>query len=283
MRIVGVEPIGEHDCTCIAVTHPTRLFIAGDYVVTHNTWQMLYSAFFGWLQAELDPQSPGSPRMFVSMEMNTILIEQRILSMFLSIPAFKVKNRLFTTYGEGGGTFGKYVKGLKQLQGFKAPFWVIHGSLTATVADIETLARQLKPDAIFIDGAYLLQHHNKRLGRYERVAENADLLKKHVAPIAPTVCSWQFKRSENKNKKKKEKETEAPDLEDIGYSDTIGQHSSLVLGLFEADTVETLKMRRVKVFKGRSGETGEFLTNFRFDKMDFSEVEDTSVEQLQFT
>ena len=117
----------------------------------------------------------------------------------------------------------------------------------------------------------------KARDRYVRVAENMDLLKKNIASIAPTVCSWQFAKTATKKKK-----DEDPDLEDIGYSDAIPQHSSLVLGLFEADSVETLKQRRVKVLKGRSGETGEFLTYFRFDTMDFSEVAETSVDHLQF-
>ena len=242
-----------------------------------KTWQMLYGCHHGWLQSELDPKEPGSSRMFVSMEMGSVPIQQRLLSMHLSIPAFKIKNGLLTTISDGGGTLGKFKKGLKKLQGFKAPFWIVDGNLTSTVDDVEALARQLKPDAIFIDGAYLLQHA-KAKDRYARVAENLDLLKKNVASIAPTVCSWQF----NRGATKKKKEGEDPDLEDIGYSDAIGQHSSLVLGLFEADSVETLKMRRVKVLKGRSGETGEFTTKFRFDTMDFSEVAETSVEHLQF-
>ena len=242
-----------------------------------KTWQMLFGCHQGWLQAELDPQSPGSSRMFVSMEMGTVPIEHRIMAMHLSIPAFEVKNGLLTTYGEGGGTLGRYRKALKKLAGYKAPFWVVDGKLTATVDDIEALASQLKPDAIFIDGAYMLRHE-KAKDRYAQVAENLDLLKRNIAPIAPTVCSWQF----NRGAAKKKKDGEDPDLEDIGYSDAIGHHSSLVLGLLEADSVETLKMRRVKVLKGRNGETGEFLTNFRFDKMDFSEVAETSVEHLQF-
>ena len=241
-----------------------------------KTWQMLYGAHYGWMQAEMNPELAGSPRLFVSMEMDAVSIAQRIMSMHLSIPAFKVKNGQFTNVGPGGGTLVKYQKGLKQLQGFKAPFWIVHGKLSATVADIEALAVQLKPEAIFIDGAYLLQNPKVR-NRFERVAENLDLLKRDIAPIAPTVCSWQFKRPEKK-KKGKDEVQEDHDLDDIGYSDTIGQHSSLVLGLFQPDSVETIQRRRVKVLKGRNGETGEFMTNFRFDTMDFSEYVEQEID-----
>ena len=50
-----------------------------------------------------------------------------------------------------------------------------------------------------------------------------------------------------------------------------------MLGLFEDDTVETLKQRKVRVLKGRSGETGAFTTKFKFDTMDFSQVEEMNV------
>ena len=235
-----------------------------------KTWQLLYGAHHGWLKAEKDPQSKGSSRLFVSMEMPILQIEQRLVSMHLSMPFDQVKKGSLSNIGKK-----KYKKGLVELQGYKAPFWVVDGNLTTTVADVLSLAQELKPDAIFIDGAYLLAHP-KAKDRYTKVAENLDLLKKDLAHVAPTVCSWQFNREATKKKK-----GEDADLADIGYTDAIGHHSSLVLGLFEDDTVETLKQRRVKVLKGRSGETGQFLTKWKFDKMDFAQVEETSLEDHQ--
>ena len=58
-----------------------------------KTWQMLYGAHYGWLQAEKDPNSPGSSRMFVSMEMNPLAIEERLAAMHLSIPAVQDQAR----------------------------------------------------------------------------------------------------------------------------------------------------------------------------------------------
>ena len=87
------------------------------------------------------------------------------------------------------------------IKGYGAPFYVVDGNLTATVEDIWTLARQLKPDAIFIDGAYLVKHPKER-DRYRRVAENAELMKRELAALAPTVCSWQFAKTAAKKNKK---------------------------------------------------------------------------------
>lgn len=37
-RIVGIEPEGQAECRCIAVTADDHLYVTRDYIVTHNTW-----------------------------------------------------------------------------------------------------------------------------------------------------------------------------------------------------------------------------------------------------
>jgi replicative DNA helicase len=241
-----------------------------------KTFQMLYGAHHGWMEAELDPENiHGSSRLFVSMEMDIVPIQQRLAAMHLHLPMDNVKKSSMSTT-----MLKTYKKGLLELQGYKAPFWVVDGNLTATVEQIAMLAAQLKPDAVFIDGAYLLKHPTEK-DRYKRVAENADLIKKTIAGnIGPTVCSWQFKRQEKKKSKEKGAKDDEVTLDDIAYADAIGQVSSLVLGLFEAETVETLKQRRVRILKGRYGETGEFSTYWDFKKMNFGEVVPIKLAEL---
>jgi len=272
LRVTGIEPIGSGPATCIAVTHPSRLFIAGDYVVTHNTWFLLYAALNGWLKAgkNQDKENPQS-RMFVSMEMPISQIQQRLAAIVAQVPAGAIKNPNLSTM-----KLAKLKNSLLEIQGFGEPFYVIDGNLTATVEDIWMLARQLKPAAILIDGGYLVKHPTER-DRYRRVAENADLMKQELAALAPTAVSWQFAKSASK-KKKGEKVTG----DDVGYSDAIFQVSSLLLGLFEEDSVETLQQRKIEILKGRGGEVGSFRTKWDFQNMDFSEIEDEDVEELQF-
>jgi replicative DNA helicase len=239
-----------------------------------KTWQMLYGAHFGWAKAgpAVDPDNDQS-RLFVSMEMSILPIMQRLAAMQTHLKMSQVQHGGLET-----GNFKKFKKGLMQIQGYGAPFYVVDGNLTATVEDIAMLVRQLKPAATFIDGGYLVQHPTER-DRFRRVAENADLMKKELAPLCPTCVSWQFaKTAAKKDKKKGEKAT----LEDIGYTDAIAQVSSLVLGVFEEESVETLKQRRIEILKGRSGETGSFLTRWNFNVMDFTETEKEDVTDLQF-
>lgn len=272
LKIVSIEPAGVHPCTCIAVTHPARLFLAGDYVVTHNTLQLLFAALHGWSTPAVEGVQDQS-RLFVSMEMPILQIEQRMAAIHTHLPGGKLKQGKLASK-----SFTKLKKGLKELKGFPHPFWIVDGNLAATVEDVTLLARQLNPAAIFIDGGYLLKHPSER-DRYKRVAENADLIKSMLCPIAPTVVSWQFSRSGGKKHLKK---GEKPTMDDIGYTDAIAQVSSLILGITQAENVETLKARQIDVLKGRFGETGSFLTNWNWETMDFSEIVEKNVEDMHY-
>jgi len=238
-----------------------------------KTFQMLYGALHGWSKAgPAKDVDHDASRLFISMEMAILPIQQRLTAMQIHLPMSQLKHAMLDS-----DNFVKLKKGLTAIHGFGSPFYVVDGNLTATVADIEQLARSLKPAAIFIDGGYLVQHPTER-DRYKRVAENCHLMKAHLTPIAPTVVSWQFAKSATKKNKPK---GEAVTLDDIGYTDAIAQISAIVLGIFEDDNVSTVKRRRIDVLKGRSGETGSFVAHWNFDQMDFSEVEDENVQDLQ--
>ena len=41
LKIVSASFIGQQECQCIAVTHPTRLYITDEYTLTHNTYSLV--------------------------------------------------------------------------------------------------------------------------------------------------------------------------------------------------------------------------------------------------
>lgn len=235
-----------------------------------KTFKMLYMSHHAWWNQQ-------KPTMVVSMEMKPIILSQRLTAMHTHKSLTRLKAAEYDTY-----TKDLVFNELKGLDVYTAPFWLVDGGMTATVEQIWSLAQQLKPEVIFIDGAYLVKHENKRLDRYTRVTETAEGIKHMLATDldVPVVASYQFNREAAKKMKKDAGEV---GLEDIGYSDAIGQVSSVVLGLLQEESIETQKKRLVSILKGRSGEVGEFSVAWDFTNMDFMEIIEEKPEELQFT
>jgi len=244
-----------------------------------KTWQMLFAAMHGWrsplLQAAPKPEECQS-RMFISMEMDPTAIVERMAAMQAHIPMSKLNNAELTSASKA-----KLQGALTEIKGYPQPFYVINGNLAATVEDIWMWVRQLKPDAVFIDGAYLVKHPTER-DRFRRVAENCELIKSEIAPMCPVACSWQFSRDASKKQKKGKDKGEKVTIDDIGYTDAIGQISSIVLGLFEEESVETMVRRKIEILKGRKGEVGSFTTAWDFQSMSFAEIVEEDVADLSF-
>jgi replicative DNA helicase len=187
-----------------------------------KTWQLLHAALNQWLEAGkaklADPKADipcEHSRLFVSMEMPVEQIRQRLAAMVAHVPAKSLKHAELSS-----SLLKKLKSGLLEIKGFGAPLWIVNGNLASTVEDIWIRARQLKPDAILIDGAYLLKHPTEK-DRYRRVAENVELIKRELSPLAPTICSFQFAKSASAKKLKKTG-GEAT-LDDVAGREAIGE------------------------------------------------------------
>lgn len=228
-----------------------------------KTWLSLYGALHNWRL--------GRNVMFVSMEMNTLAISQRLAATYAHCPVGQLK-----LGGYSSQTYEKFASGLIQMAQEKSKFYVIDGNLAASPEDIYLLASQLGVHLVGIDGAYLLKHKNPRLDRYTRVAENVELMKQASTSLElATSASWQLNRDAAKNAKKTGQQA---GLEDIGYSDAIGQISSVVLGLMQEEGIETMMQRRIDVMKGRNGEVGQFSIGWDFDVMNFDQITEAQEE-----
>lgn len=264
--IVSIDLFGEEETYDIAMNYPDNNFVANDFVV-HNsgkTFKLLYNALNAW--------GTGKRPLFVSMEMAKLVITQRMAAMHTHKPLTHIMKAEMTTKA-----FKAMMELLEAAKKKESPLWIIDGNLTSTVDDIIMMAQQLKPDAIYVDGAYLLRHNNPKVGRFERQTENAEWMKQRVATDLgiPVIASYQFGKQVGKMKKGKEK----AGLEDIYGSDAIAQLSTMVFGLMQEESVETEKQRVVEILKGRNGETGRFSIHWDFKGMDFTEV--TKEEQEQ--
>jgi replicative DNA helicase len=230
-----------------------------------KTYLMLHAANTAW--------NDGLVPLFVSMEMKPIKLMQRATAMMAHLPVTGIRQAALPTKQQA--LMQKTLRGLRKRD---FPYWIVDGALTSSVDDVMMLARQLTPGVIFIDGAYLLRG-NPRLTRWDRLTDNAERIKAEMAEglNVPVVISYQFNREVKRNSK-----ADSVGLDNIAYTDAIGQLSSVVLGMLQPESVETLIKRRVEILKGRDGEQGAFDINWRFDAgpdyMNFSEITATKVE-----
>lgn len=229
-----------------------------------KTFANLKTCLFNWLR--------GRNTLFVSMEMGHLPIAQRAAAMVAGTNLTQLKGGFAKGYATP--TYKKFTSTLNQIKNGElttGQLFIVNGNLAADPEDVFALAEQLECDDVFIDGAYLLKNKNTRLDRYTRVAENCETIKRFAEDDMKTVfCSWQFNREASK--KKKAGNGAQVDLDDIGYSDVIGQISSIVLAMLQEDGVETMNERQLRLLKGRNGEIGEFSIHWDFNDMNFDQV-----------
>jgi replicative DNA helicase len=235
---------------------------------TGKSWLSLFTGLHNWRVKKKNT-------LFVSMEMSHLPVAQRAATMIAGTNLTQLKHGWGHPQSYATPSYDKFTQAMIQLtqESDGAKFYVINGNLAADVEDIYLLANQLDCEIVIIDGAYLCRNKNTRLDRYTRAAENCEAMKRFSEDLQiPTFSSWQFNREASKKQKQKSGSGGTADLEDIGYSDVIGQISSVALGLFQEDSVETAIKKMIRVLKGRGGEVGQFEINWNFQSMDFSQI-----------
>jgi len=202
--------------------------------------------------------------LVASMEMATKIMFQRATAMMAGTNLTQLKLKQYAT-----PTYKKYREGLECLSSLEGDIIVMNGNLAVDVESIYEVAEHYECQSVVIDGAYLCRHKNSRLDRFQRAAENCEIMKRYTEDLGVvTFSSWQFNREAAKKKGQ-----EKAGLEDIGYTDAIGQISSIVLGMFQEDgNVDSIATKKIRVMKGRGGEVGEFDIHWDFDKMNFAQI-----------
>lgn len=234
-----------------------------------KTFVLLQGAYHHWKQQ-------GGIPLVISMEMKNTIVTQRLVAMDAKVSLTHLK----TGQLDKEKQFKPMMKVLSKNSG-KQPFYIVDGALATTVTQASMLIQQLKPTSVWIDGAYLMGHENKKLNRWEKVTDNAERIKSDLAEkfSIPAVISYQFNRAAT------QKKHGPPGVEDIAYTDAIGQLSSLVLGMMQEDSVETMRKRTIQILKGRSGELGQFDIHWSFahpDAMNFSQWVEPSISELSY-
>ena len=230
---------------------------------TGKTYLTLYIALNAW-------KNFGKAILYVSMEIKPDMLIQRIIAMYTGTYVSNIKKGTISSMKKK-----QVITQLETLEDMPN-FWIVDGNLSSTVSDIENWVTELKPELVLVDGAYLLepeQNNGWSVSNHVKIKDSCEGMKKRIAAKKdiPVVLSYQFNRESTKAK-----ETDAG-LEYIGGSDSIGQISSFVLGLFEDDNkANQVRTKKINILKGREGEHGVFiirwLFNQQFPTMCFDEI-----------
>lgn len=203
----------------------------------------------------------GHSVLFVTTEMSAEQIARRHSSIALGINPTHLKTNMISTYTQR--RIREFYRGMAGVDTFR----IFSVGMNSRVAAIDAFAQEFGPDIIFLDGAYLMypSQGGRSQTRTERITGVFDELKALTLEAnMPMVVSTQFSRAAGKGGAE-------GSLENIGYTDAIGTHSSIIVAVRYGPTTNPKASRWLSFLKGREGEEGRVAINFKFAPLDMDE------------
>lgn len=216
---------------------------------------------YALLKQAMSAHAAGHTPLFVTTEMGVEQIARRYVALELGINPTLLKMNTVSSY------MMRRIRALRAELLADTRFRIFSVGMGTKVSAIEGLIQEFGPDAVYLDGAYLLHPTAKgKMNRIERVGEVFDELKGlTISSRIPIINTMQFNRQAGKDGKE-------GSLETIGFTDAVGMHSSIVLRVGFGPTPNPRDSRESEFLKGREGETGKIYTNFKFAPVDFNEM-----------
>lgn len=241
----------------------TQGFHAGD--VSFFVGRLYVGKTWNLLATIIPAMRQGASCLVISMEMPPQKLGRRIDALF---GGFSYEDLRKGKLGEFG--FQRYEKILKEDYKEMGDLWCYGPPRVRTVADIEVLVQQHRPDIVFIDGVYLLGGGGVS-DRFTKVLHAAEELKyMSVANKVSTVGTIQFRKQASEGKRGNSMDG---DVEDVGYSYGLAQIADNMFGLYQNDDFVANKFLLVKFLKVReSARSRGFVINWNFDNMDFHQI-----------
>lgn len=207
------------------------------------------------LQAYLNGKQP----LFFSPEMAVPQIGRRLLALFTHTPADYLKRGRVGHFARQG-ICAELAALEEQNEGRR--FDLVQGSSLSTVEDLVLRVKDMSPDVLYVDGAYLLQSRSRFKAKWERVSEVAEVLKRLASDQnIPVIATYQFNRKGPGN------------LDNIGLSDTVGQIASIAFSL-QPDNQDGAHViwsgqetKILRLLKGRDGEQGSIRIRYDMVRM----------------
>lgn len=208
----------------------------------------------------------GKMPLVVTTEMTPIQVARRVYALLLGMSATKMRLGRLSYWGRK-----KVVDKIGIMQNEdQLPFYVVQGSLNTNIEDIALRVQELRPDALYVDGAYMLRSRKSAKARWEMITETSEMLKSIASEFhIPSIATYQFNRKGPGS------------LANIGGADAIGQLASIVIGIDnqknkgESNILWSSKVEKIlTLLKGREGEQGTIKVSY---DMEHTKIEQTEV------
>jgi replicative DNA helicase len=215
----------EIDAQCIAVSHPDRLYITDDYVVTHNT-ALATNIGFNAAEAIKDQETGTRHRVaFFSLEMSAEQLAHRIMAEKSGISSDRIRRGDVKS-----DDFGRIVEAAQAMTNVQ---FFIDDTPAMTVPALRTRARRLKRqfglDLVIVDYLQLMRSANPKPpdNRVQEISEITRGLKAIAKELqVPVLALSQLSRAvENREDKR-------PQLADLRESGSIEQDADVVMFVY---------------------------------------------------
>lgn len=252
LNIAAITPTRVTETQCIAVSHPTHLYVTDDYVVTHNT-------AFAMNLIEGIACDGGHPCAVFSLEMSKQQLAQRMLCSRGNVDAHKLRKGSLTSQ-----EFQKLAVTVGELA--KAPIWV-DDAPGLTILEFRAKARRLKMQhdiqVIMIDYLQLMDNPNAE-SRQQAIGEISRGIKAVARELMiPIVTLSQLNRGSEG------RDGHRPRMSDLRESGSIEQDADVIALLHREDYYRLQEpdfvpdnIAEVIVAKQRNGPTGTIKLTF---------------------
>ena len=215
---VAIDPVGAAETQCIAVTHPSRLYVTDDYVVTHNT------AFALNVAQHVGIALRGRV-LVLSLEMSAQQIVQRMLCSEAKVDSQAVRTGYLTS-----SDWHRLTAAAGRLS--EASIF-IDDSPGLTVLEARAKARRMKAehglDLLIIDYLQLMRGRAAMESRQQEISEISRSLKALAKELnVPVVALSQLSRAVEARQAREFK----PQLSDLRESGALEQDSDVILFLY---------------------------------------------------
>lgn len=218
----AIQPAGEVETRCIAVSHPDRLYVTDEHIVTHNTaWATNVSVKVAQEVRSANKQGERKGWVgFFSLEMSAEQLKQRIVCDLAGVPFWKI-NRGKQSRAEME-RFEQWEREIDRLP------LAIDKTGGQSIAQIAMKARSLKRrrglSLLVVDYLQLLKGSRRFNNRVEEVTEITTGLKALAKELGcPIIALSQLNRGlENRDDKR-------PKLVDLKESGSIEQDADVVI------------------------------------------------------